>query len=244
MWNFDFQVEARHVLRDGIEPDEDGPTRSERIRALIANDRAYDSRTGEFGEGVQIDAHTEAIDRVRGAFAILLTSVGVPMILVGEEFAEIHDLGYENWQRKMEDPVDWSRREYPGHDALHDAVRDLIHLRTSTAALQRNEVEFFHVHPETDDPDGPTVVAYCRSGGEPVGSDDQVVVANLGPESFEAFEIPWTWGPEVTVRGAPLRAGDLDISPDEELSRVDLAPHKFASCLVTLLNLFFKHIIV
>ncbi len=286
MWNFDFQVEARRVLRDGIDLDEDGPARSDRIRALIANDRSYDGRTGEFeegfddlsqavnyvtshdvgaegdqrlmnflfgsmvaerglgdgsienvqylidrlvtaGEGVRIDAHTEAIDRVRGAFAILLTSVGIPMILAGEEFAEIHDLDYENWQRKMEDPVDWSRREHPGHDALHEAVRDLIHLRTSTAALQRNEVEFLHVHPETDDPDGPTVVAYCRTGGEPVGSEGQVVVvANLGPESFEAFEIPWTWGPDVTERGAPLRDGDLDPSPDEELARLDLAPHQ------------------
>lgn len=286
MWNFDFQVEARRVLRDGIEFNEDGPARSERLQALITNDRTYDGRTEELGrgfddlsqavnyitshdvgaegdqrlmnflfgsmvadrglgdgafenvgylidnlvtagDGVQIDAHTEAIDRVRGAFAILLTSVGIPMILAGEEFAEIHDLDYENWQRKMEDPVDWSRREYPGHDALHEAVRDLIHLRTSTAALQRNEVEFLHVHPETDDPDGPAVVAYCRSGGEPVGSGGQVVVvANLGPESFEAFEVPWMWGTEVTERGTPLRDGNLDLSPDEEVARLDLAPHQ------------------
>ncbi|WP_050032575.1 alpha-amylase family glycosyl hydrolase [Halorubrum halophilum] len=286
MWNFDFQVEARRLLRDGIEPDGDGPARSERIEALIANDRTYDGRTEAFeggfddlsqavnyitshdvgaegdqrlmnflfgtmvaegglgdgsienvrylidnlvtaGESVQIDAHTEALDRVRGAFAILLTSVGVPMILAGEEFAEIHDLDYENWQRKMEDPIDWSRREYPGHGALHEAVRDLIHLRTSTAALQRNEVELLHVHPETDDPDGPAVVAYCRPGDQPIGSDGQVVVvANFGPESFEAFEIPWTWGEAVTERGAPLRDGDLDLSPDEELARLDLAPYQ------------------
>ncbi|MFW6317346.1 MAG: alpha-amylase family glycosyl hydrolase [Halorubrum sp.] len=286
MWNFGFQDEARRVLRDGIELDEDGPARSERFRALIANDRTYDERTGEFeagfddlsqavnyvtshdvgaagdqrlmnflfgaavaerglgdgsvenvrylidglvtdGEGVRIDAHTEALDRVRGAFAILLTSVGIPMLLAGEEFAEIHDLDYEDWQRKMEDPVDWSRREYPGHDALHGAVRDLIHLRTSTAALQRNEVEFLHVHPDTDEHDGPSVVAYCRSGGEPVGNDGQVVVvANLGPESFEAFEVPWAWGAEATERGAPLRGGDFDPSPDEELARLDLAPHQ------------------
>jgi 1,4-alpha-glucan branching enzyme len=286
MWNFDFQVEARRVLRDGIEPDEDGPATSERFRALITNDRTYDGRTGVLGEGfgdlsqavnyvtshdvgaegdqrlmnylfgamvagrglgdgsienvkylidslvtagesVQIDAHTEALDRVRGAFAILLTSVGIPMLLAGEEFAEIHDLDYEDWQRKMEDPVDWSRREYPGHHALHDAVSDLIHLRTSTAALQRNEVEFLHVHPETDDPDGAAVIAYCRPGDDPVGSDGQVVVvANLGPESFEAFEIPWAWGEEATERGAPLRDGNLDLLPDEELARLDLAPHQ------------------
>ena len=62
MWNFDFQVEARRVLRDGIEPDDDGPTRSERIRALIANDRAYDGRTGEFGEG--FDGLSQAVNYV------------------------------------------------------------------------------------------------------------------------------------------------------------------------------------
>jgi len=130
---------------------------------------------------VHLNTHTEAIDRLRSAFGLLLTSVGVPMFLAGEEFGDIHDLDYRDWQLKMEDPVDWTRRDFPGHSGLYDSVRDLIHLRTSTEALQRNEVETFYVDPTMDETDGGRVFAYCRTSGDSLGSDEQVVVvANVG----------------------------------------------------------------
>jgi 1,4-alpha-glucan branching enzyme len=176
---------------------------------------------------VQLHAHTEAAERLRSSFALLLTSVGVPMFLAGEEFGDIHDLDYTDWQLKMEDPVDWTRRDYPRHDGLCDSVSDLIHLRTSTEALQRNEVEFFSVDPGMDEADGGRVFAYCRTAGEPLGSDDQVVVvANAGPQAYDAYDIYWPWPDEdrITERGEPLGEATRTLSPDEEGATFSLSP--------------------
>jgi 1,4-alpha-glucan branching enzyme len=148
-------------------------------------------------------AHRDALERVRSAFALLLTSVGVPMFLAGEEFADVHDLEYADDSLKMSDPVDWGRRGVPGHRAVWDAVADLMHLRTSHASLQRNEIEFFYFHPETDNNEGARVFAYCRTSGRVLGSAGQViVVANAGAQTYSDFVFPyWPWGsiPEVAI---------------------------------------------
>ncbi len=176
---------------------------------------------------VQIGSHTAAVDRLRSTFGLLLTSVGIPMFLAGEEFGDIHDLDHTDWQLKMEDPVDWTRRDYPGHADLHDSVSDLVHLRTSTEALQRNEVEFFYFDPGVDDPDGGRVFAYCRTAGTPLGGDEQVVVvANAGPQAYDEYELRWPWtDPErVTERGEPLGTATFEQSPDEETATLSLSP--------------------
>ncbi|WP_435074425.1 alpha-amylase family glycosyl hydrolase [Halorubrum sp. HHNYT27] len=176
---------------------------------------------------VQLHTHTEAVDRLRSAFALLLTSAGIPMFLAGEEFGDIHDLDYTDWQLKMEDPVDWTRRDYPGHAGLRDSVRDLIHLRTSTEALQRNEVETFYVDPTMDENDGSRVFAYCRTKGDTLGSEEQVVVvANVGPQAYDSYDVPWYWpdAERVTERGAPLGETAFEISPDEEGATLSLSP--------------------
>jgi len=148
-------------------------------------------------------AHDEALDRIRSAFALLLTSVGIPMFLAGEEFADAHDLQYWDDRLKMSDPVDWSRRGTPGHSALWNCVADLVRLRTSEPALQRNEIAFFYVHPDTDMNDGARVFAYCRTAARALGSAGQViVVANAGPQVYPTFTFPtWPWGnvPEISV---------------------------------------------
>ena len=139
--------------------------------------------------------HADALDRVRSSFAILMTSVGIPMFLAGEEFGDVHDLDYDDYRLKMSDPVDWRRRGRPGHEGLWEAVRDLIKLRTSNAALQRDEVEFFHFHPNIDSNGGPWVFAFARTGGRPLGSRDQVVVVvNAGGQSFPEYRLNWPWG--------------------------------------------------
>ncbi|MFC4358425.1 alpha-amylase family glycosyl hydrolase [Halobium salinum] len=189
------------------------------------------------GDGVRIDAHTEAVDRLRGSFALLLTSVGVPMFLAGEEFGELHDLDYTDWQAKMEDPIRWHRAEYPGHAELREAVADLVDLRTSTAALQRNEVECFHTDPTLDDEDGERVFAYCRTGGADLGepsdegeseaeAEQVVVVANVGPRGYDDYELPWHWGDEddVTEVGGPIRESTAAFDADEGTATLSLAP--------------------
>jgi len=137
-----------------------------------------------------------ALRRVFGAFAILMTSVGMPMWLAGEEFGDVHDTDYVDINAKQQDPVQWNRAAFPGNADLKANIAKLVKLRTSHPALQRNEVDFFYFHPQFDDNDGPRVFAYCRSGGQPPGSSGQVIViANMGPQPFLNYNIPgWRWG--------------------------------------------------
>jgi 1,4-alpha-glucan branching enzyme len=136
-----------------------------------------------------------ALQRVFGGFAVLMTSVGIPMFLAGEEFGDVHDLSFTDVDPKQQDPVQWVRAMYPMNAALNANVAKLIQLRASHPALERNEVEFFYFHPQFDDPVSPRVFAYCRSQGLPLGNAGQViVVANMGPDSFPSYDIPeWRW---------------------------------------------------
>lgn len=151
--------------------------------------------------------HAESLERVGSTFALMLTSAGIPMFLAGEEFGDIHDTEHSDPGLKQEDPVDWTRQSYLGHQTLMNRVRDLIALRTSQPALQRNEVQFFYFHPTIDDNSGTRVFAYCRTGGRTLGSTGQVVVvANTGPDNFPQFFLPWFWTKGTLLRehGAPL----------------------------------------
>jgi 1,4-alpha-glucan branching enzyme len=134
--------------------------------------------------------------RVFGAFVILMTSVGMPMWLAGEEFGDVHDTDYIDVNAKQQDPVQWNRAALTANAALKANVGKLIQLRTSHPALQRNEIECFYFHPQFDDNDGPRVFAYCRTGGQPLGNTNQVIViANMGPQQFTTYNIPgWRWG--------------------------------------------------
>jgi hypothetical protein len=150
-----------------------------------------------------------AFQRVFGAFAILMTSVGMPMFLAGEEFGDVHDTSYTDVNRKQQDPVQWQRAQFRGNAALKANVASLIQLRTSHPALQRNEVECFYFHPQFDDNVAPRVFAYCRTGGQALGTPGQVVVvANMGPDSFPVYNIPgWPWqGSVLTEIGYPAAA--------------------------------------
>ena len=146
--------------------------------------------------GMLIAAVQAAFPRVFGAFAILMTSVGMPMFLAGEEFGDVHDTSYTDVNEKQQDPVQWNRAQFRGNAALYANVSRLIQLRASHPALQRDEVEFFYFHPQFDDNVAPRVFAYCRTAGLPLGNPGQVIViANMGPDSFASYSIPgWRWG--------------------------------------------------
>ena len=141
-----------------------------------------------------------ALYRIFGVFALMLTSVGMPMFLAGEEFGDVHDLDFKSDQPKQQDPVQFRRLAFPGNHTLQDQAGRLIMLRTNHAALQRNEVEFFYFHPQFDDNDAPRVFGYARTAGKPVGNLGQVIVlANMGPQKFLSYDIPdWAW------RAAPV----------------------------------------
>ena len=147
-----------------------------------------------------------------------MTSVGIPMFLAGEEFGDVHDFSYTDVNLKQEDPVQWGRAQFNANSQLLTNVAKLIKLRTSHPALQRDEVEFFYFHPQFDANISPRVFAYCRTGGMPLGSPGQVIViANMGPDSFSAYNIPeWPWNSStLTEVGYPAVLPTVDSGSDE-----------------------------
>jgi hypothetical protein len=136
-----------------------------------------------------------ALYRVFGVFALMLTSVGIPMFLAGEEFGDVHDLAFSDSESKQQDPVQFCRLAFPGNYTLQNQVGRLIALRASHPSLQRNEVQFFYFHPQFDDNDAPRVFGYARTAGSPVGNIRQVIVmANMGPQKFPSYDVPdWPW---------------------------------------------------
>ncbi len=120
--------------------------------------------------------------RIKLAFVCLLTSVGVPMILAGEEFADEHSRfdRFGNVTQdggKQVDPVNYGRLEGSDDTAqmrqrILGYVSRLVKLRTSSPALGVNENNFIHV----DFNDNKRVLVWTR--GEE-GMDPVVVVANF-----------------------------------------------------------------
>ena len=230
MWDFDFRDEVRRLVTNRIESTQSHP-RSERVSALISGNRVWNdwdktwrqasfsdlARRITYNTSHDVERQTEqrlvpyfrtdtflapfAWDLAHATFALMLTTVGIPMFLAGEEFGDLHDLPHEDWRQKMSDPVDWQRASLPGHRELYQRVQQLVQLRRNHPALQRNEVGFFGFgpfggfHPQFNDNDGPRVFAYCRTANQRLGSNGQViVVANCGQNDFPSFWLDWPWG--------------------------------------------------
>jgi pullulanase len=121
--------------------------------------------------------------RIKLAFVCLLTAVGIPMILAGEEFADQHDFFDEHGNvtqsgGKQINPVNFSRLtntgdpDQPMRRRIFNYVARLVHLRTHHGALAVNETDFIHV----DFNDGKRVLVWKRGGPN---HDPVVVVANF-----------------------------------------------------------------
>ena len=116
----------------------------------------------------------DAEKRCKLAFACLLTAVGIPMILAGDEFADQHDLFDANGNvtqdgGKQVDPVNFSRLADDWRTRIKDYVSRLIELRTTYDALAVNDTNFIHV----DFNEGKRVLVWQR---RQMGSDKLVVV--------------------------------------------------------------------
>ena len=142
--------------------------------------------------------------RFKLAFVCLLTSVGVPMILAGEEFADEHSRfdQFGNVTQnggKQVDPVSYGRLEGSDDTALmrHRIlayVSLLVKFRTSSPALGVNDNHFIHV----DFNDNKRVLVWTRGAA---GMDPVVVLANIsgfvstpgaGPAEYVVPEWPAT----------------------------------------------------
>src|SRR5439155_657713 len=106
---------------------------------------------------------TDIERRVKLAFACLLTAVGVPMILAGEEFADQHDRfdsqGHVTQDGgKQVDPVDFSRLGDDWRRRIFEYVARLVKARTEIPALSVDDTTFIH----TDFNDGKRVLVWRR----------------------------------------------------------------------------------
>jgi pullulanase len=134
-----------------------------------------DSMSGEVK-----DARNGAIERrVKLGFVCLLTAVGIPMILAGDEFADEHDLfnihgNITNEAGKQIDPVNFSRLEGNDNEWRRNVlahVKRLIDLRKTHPALGVNDTKLLH----SDFTTGRRILVWQRGSD----SDPVIVVANF-----------------------------------------------------------------
>lgn len=188
LWNEKFKQIARQVLLGRSWPA--APDFAASLRALI------DCRQLGFEDGAQAVNYLGSHDvggsgnerlynyllangvrdverRIKLGFACLLTAVGIPLILAGDEFADQQDLGTgdEHGPAKQVDPVNFGRLADPWRKQVFDYVARLVRLRTASPALAVNDTEFIHF----DFEEGKQVIAWQRGRGE----DLVVVVANF-----------------------------------------------------------------
>ena len=187
LWNEDFKRMVRNAVL-GRNDDEE-PSFEWSVRRMI------DCRLIGFADGAQAVNYVGSHDvegfrnerlfnflenngivfkeqRVKLALACLLTAVGTPMILAGDEFADEHDLGVAHPPKQL-DAVNYGRLDEPFRRRVFDYVARLVRLRTSHDALSVNDTDFIHV----DFNDGKRVMAWRR--GRPGSPRQVVVVANF-----------------------------------------------------------------
>ncbi|GAB4365166.1 MAG: hypothetical protein Kow00121_01510 [Elainellaceae cyanobacterium] len=131
----------------------------------------------------------EKEQRIKLAFVCLLTAVGIPMILAGDEFADQMDndifnvSGDDRDFRKQVDPVNFSRLDNEWRKRVFYYTARLVKFRTQSEALAVNDTDFIHADFHQDR----RVVAWKRGSGDNI----VVVVANFS-----------NWGTDVHHPGA------------------------------------------
>jgi pullulanase len=148
--------------------------------------------------------------RAKLAFACLLTAVGIPMILAGEEFCDQQDRPAVHPSKQL-DPVNYARKRDPWRSRVFECVASLVQFRKRSAALGVNDTQFIHV----DFEDGRRIVAWVR--GMPGVHDLVVVVAN--------FSDCTTPGPEYRIQNWPATPPGKKW---REITQVREVPHYWA----------------
>ncbi len=156
---------AFHSILYSENHDKDDPRQGGRLPAIIGNGQA-DSWFAKKQSTL--------------AACVVLTSPGVPMLFMGQEFLEYRPFpNYDGYP----DPIDWGRKDtYSGIWTLY---RDMIRLRrnwyNNTRGLQGGNI---HVLPVSSD----NVLVYHRwaQGGQ---GDDVVVVCNFADQRYASYRI-------------------------------------------------------
>lgn len=144
------------------------------INYLASHDREH--MIVELGDNGIFDK--AAGDRVKLGAVLQLTAPGIPMLWMGDEFAQPT---HKTEQTTEPNPLDWSLLDREFNQDLLTFYKHLIALRKERSSLHTENIEFFHEH--ADHP----ILAYVRwnDAGERV-----VVVANFSDQSFDHYELP------------------------------------------------------
>lgn len=175
-WNVRKAIDCRNLgFTDGTQA----------VNYITSHDVEGDRRERLYNFLLNVNLGNDFERRVKLAFVCLLTSVGVPMILAGEEFADQHDRfdingNVDQAGGKQVDPVNYTRLEdgkppdpnAPIRRRILAYVSTLVKLRTSQPALSVNDTNFIQV----DFNDNKRVLVWQR--GSP-GQDPVVVLANF-----------------------------------------------------------------
>ena len=179
------------------------------------------------GDGTNNDRIYNYLDRMgvalkdkplKLAFVCLLTAVGVPMILAGDEFADPMDFNLNDPNvdtRKQTDPVNYDLvTSDPWRAQLFQYVSRLVKVRTTADALSVNDTEFIHI----DFASGKRVLAWKR--GAP-GQDPVIVVANFSD-----------WATDISSPSAEYRVNNWPALPAgkgwREITQNRLVPAEWA----------------
>jgi pullulanase len=164
--------------------------------------------TNKDGDGTNNDRIYSYLDRMgvaskdkplKLAFVCLLTAVGIPMILAGDEFASpmaftLSDPHVDD--AKQMDPVNYDLLSTdPWRQQIFDYVARLVKFRTTSDALSVDDTDFIHV----DLAPGKRIMAWKRGGP---AHDPVVVVANFSD-----------WGSDVSQPGAEYRINNWPTLP-------------------------------
>ncbi|HWQ18821.1 MAG TPA: alpha-amylase family glycosyl hydrolase [Methanotrichaceae archaeon] len=208
IWNDSFKKRVRHAIMGKNSP-EDSSFEQTIARMVSCHEISYSKSTqivnyvgSHDTEGFQNERLCnflqnnqiyEAEQRIKLAFVCLLTAAGIPMILAGDEFAEISELESRHPFKQI-NAVNFERREEPWRRRVFDYVANLVHFRTQSFALATSDTEFIHM----DFNEGKRVLAWRRGPSE--SSDQVVVVANF---SDWGTSDPWNPRSEYVVPNWP-----------------------------------------
>jgi len=167
--------------------DTEGGSGKERLFKFFTDNGVYDmERRGKF------------------AFALFLTSVGIPMIFAGEEFLDQMDRSDAD---KQSDPVNYERKADDWRTRIFNYVANMVQFRKTCPALGDNDTDFFHV----DESRGGKIMAW-RRGGQ--GKIPVVVVANFTDNDTEGTEYVVPNWPDKGVGGWREVTQNRDVPPE------------------------------
>ncbi|MEP0912307.1 alpha-amylase family glycosyl hydrolase [Leptolyngbya sp. GB1-A1] len=158
-------------LKDAINPKRQGFLGVTNVIHYLSN-HDHNHVMADFGDrGILGEA---AFRRRKLGAVLVMTSVGVPMLWMGEEFGE--------YKLKTTDPakLDWTLLKNEENLGLFKYYQGLIALRKNNRALHTTNIDFFHENPDAK------VFAYVRWNEE---GSRIVVVVNLSDQFLAGYQI-------------------------------------------------------